>query len=326
MRARLFGTIVGILAMAAPAFGFDLQGHRGARGLYPENTLPAFAAALSIGVTTLEFDTGVTADGKVIVAHDRRLNPLITRDASGQWLEGKEGPTVKSLTLAELGRFDVGAIRPDTPYAKTFAQQRAVPATKMPSVADVAALAQKAGNKLVRFNIETKLSPVFPEETVSPEEFASALVAAVRAAGIATRADIQSFDWRTLGVVQKIAPEMTTVYLSSENSTVWRDKAEPSPWFAGLKLVDHGGSLPRMVKAAGGKIWSPFFRDLTPEALAEARALQVKVVVWTVNERADIDRMIAMGVDGIITDYPDAAREVMAKRGMKLPTPTPVQP
>jgi glycerophosphoryl diester phosphodiesterase len=326
MRMRSFLALAGLTAsLAVPAFGFDLQGHRGARGLAPENTLPAFAIALSLGVTTLEFDTGITRDGVVVVAHDRHLNPLITRDAAGQWLEGKEGPAVRSLSLAEIKRYDVGAIRPDTPYAKTFAQQRAVPGTKMPTLAEVAALVRKSGNTLVRFDIETKISPL-ADDTAPPDVFVATLVKALREAGIAERTAIQSFDWRTLAIVQKTAPEIGTIYLTSENSTVWRSKPEPSPWFAGLKLADHGGSLPRMVKAMGGKIWSPFFRDMTPEMFAEAHALGLEVVVWTVNEAADIDRMIALGVDGIITDYPDRAREVMAKRGMKLPTPTPVEP
>jgi glycerophosphoryl diester phosphodiesterase len=277
-------------------------------------------------VTTLEFDTGITKDGQIIVAHDRHLNPLITRDAKGQWLEGQEGPAVRALTLDELKTFDVGGIRPETPYAKAFSQQRSVPGTKMPTLAEVVALVNKSGNTLVRFDIETKISPVFPDDTVSPEVFVATLVKGLREAGIAERTAIQSFDWRTLAIVQKTAPEIGTIYLTSENSTVWRNKPEPSPWFAGLKLADHNGSLPRMVKAMGGKIWSPFFRDMTPEMFAEAHALGLEVVVWTVNDPAEIDRMIAMGVDGIITDYPDRAREVMAKRGMKLPAPTPVAP
>lgn len=326
MRMRSFLALAGLIAtLAAPAFGFDLQGHRGARGLAPENTLPAFATALSLGVTTLEFDTGITSDGVVVVAHDRRLNPLITRDASGNWLEGKEGPAVRALSLAEIKSYDVGAIRPDTPYARNFAQQRAVPGTKMPTLAEVAALVRKSGNSTVRFDIETKISPL-ADDTAPPDVFVATLVKALREAGIAERTAIQSFDWRTLAIVQKVAPEIGTIYLTSENSTVWRTKPEPSPWFAGLKLADHGGSLPRMVKAMGGKIWSPFFRDMTPEMFAEAHALGLEVVVWTVNERADIDRMLALGVDGIISDYPNIVREAMAARGMALPPATPVEP
>jgi glycerophosphoryl diester phosphodiesterase len=326
MRTRSFLALAGLMAsLAAPAFGFDLQGHRGARGLAPENTLPAFATALSLGVTTLEFDTGITSDGVVVVAHDRHLNPLITRDAAGNWLEGKEGPAVRSLTLTEIKSYDVGAIRPDTPYAKSFPQQRTIPGTKMPTLAEVAALVRKSGNTTVRFDIETKISPL-AEDTVPPDVFVATLAKALREAGIAERTAIQSFDWRTLALVQKTAPEMGTIYLTSENSTVWRTKPEPSPWFAGLKLADHGGSLPRMVKAMGGKIWSPFFRDMTPEMFQEAHALGLEVVVWTVNERADIDRMLALGVDGIISDYPNIVREAMAARGMALPVATPVEP
>ncbi len=173
----------------------------------------------------------------MVVAHDRHLNPLITRDAAGQWLEGQEGPAVRSLTLADIKSYDVGAIRPDTPYAKSFAQQRAVPGTKMPTLAEVMALVRKSGNTTVRFDIETKISPL-ADDTVPPDVFVATLVKALRDAGIAERTAIQSFDWRTLALVQKTAPEIGTIYLTSENSTVWRNKPEPSPWFTGLTLAD----------------------------------------------------------------------------------------
>src|SRR5690242_2173998 len=118
-----FACLLLFLFAAGPASAFDLQGHRGARGLAPENTLPAFARALTLGVDTLEFDVGITSDGQVIIAHDRRLNPEITRGPDSQYLTAP-APTVRSLSLAELKRYDVGVIRPDTNYAKTFATQQ----------------------------------------------------------------------------------------------------------------------------------------------------------------------------------------------------------
>ena len=313
---------------AAPALALDLQGHRGARGLLPENTLPAFAAALSIGVATLEFDTGITKDGAVIIAHDRTLNPDITRNADGAYVTAP-GPVVRALSLAELKTYDVGALREGSNYAKTFADQKAVPGTRMPTLAELAALVRKSGNAAVRFNVETKLSPLAPEETVDPETFATTLVAALRAEGLASRATIQSFDWRTLKIVQRIAPEISTACLTiargaNDNVQAGRDGA--SPWLAGLDADDFGGAVPRLVHAAGCGIWSPFFRDVTAEALAEAKSLGLKTAVWTVNDRADLIRMVELGVDGIITDYPDRLRAVMAEKGLPLPAATPVAP
>jgi glycerophosphoryl diester phosphodiesterase len=317
-----------ILLMAEPALALDLQGHRGARGLAPENTLPAFATALTLGVTTLEFDTAVTTDGVVVIAHDRSLNADITKGSDGRYLTVPT-PVIRTLTLAELKRYDVGAIDPETRYAKTFAEQRAVPGTEMPTLAEFAALVRRSGNTAVRFNVETKLSPLAPDETLDPEAFATTVVMALRAEGLAARATIQSFDWRTLKIVQRIAPEMPTSCLTlarGNNDNVQVGKPGASPWLAGHDVDDFGGSVPRLVKAAGCPVWSPFFRDVTPDAMAEAKANGLTVAVWTVNEPADMRQMIDMGADAIITDYPDRLRAVMAEKGLALPPPSPVAP
>jgi glycerophosphoryl diester phosphodiesterase len=320
--------VLALSVLSSPALGLDLQGHRGARGLMPENTLPAFAAALSIGVTTLELDAGITKDGAVVIAHDRRLNPDITKDAGGAHIAAP-GPAVRSLSLAELKRYDVGTLREGSSYARTFAAQKPVPGTRMPTLGELAALVRKSGNATVRFNIETKLSPLAPEETVDPETFAAVLVAALRAEGLADRSTIQSFDWRTLKAVQRIAPEIPTVCLTiarGANDNVQIGRPDASPWLAGLDADDFAGSVPRLVKAAGCAVWSPFFRDVTAAALADAKAQGLQVAVWTVNERADQLRMIELGVDGIITDYPDRLRDAMAEKGLPLPPPSQVAP
>lgn len=319
-----------VLAIMAPmtANAFDLQGHRGTRGLAPENTLPAFARALSVGVTTLELDVGVTKDGVVVVMHDRRLNPDVARGPDGQWLTAL-GPAIHDLTFDELSRYDVGRLKPDTPYARGFPEQVPVDGTRAPRLAEVFALAAKAGNAAVRFNIETKISPLAPAETLAPEPFARALIAEIRAAGMAARATVQSFDWRTLQVVQAEAPEIATVYLSlarGGGDNVQIGKPGASPWLAGRDVDDHGGSVPRLVKALGGRIWSPLSNDLDEAGLKEAKALGLAVIPWTVNDEATMRRLIQMGVDGLISDYPDRLRKVLAELGIPLPAPTPVTP
>ena len=187
--------LVALAALAAmsSAAAFDLEGHRGARGLAPENTLPAFAKALSIGVTTLELDAGITEDGVVVVCHDRRLNPDIARGPDGRWLSGRTR-TIRELTFQELQRYDVGRIRPGSDYSKRFQDQRRMDGVRIPRLADVFALVRHARNDAVRFNIETKISPLAPEDTVGPEEFARALIEVVRANGMASRTIVQSFD------------------------------------------------------------------------------------------------------------------------------------
>src|SRR3990172_6195961 len=309
------------------ATAFDLEGHRGARGLAPENTLPAFARALSIGVTTLELDVGITEDGVVVVHHDRRLNPDIARGTDGRWLRAPTR-TIRELTFHELQRYDVGRIRPGSDYSKRFPDQRKRDGVRIPKLADVFELARHARNDEVRFNIETKISPETPDETVGPEEFARSLIGVVRASGMASRTTIQSFDWRTLAIVQRDAPEIATSYLSSQGvslDNIGAGHREGSPWTAGVQFRDHG-SVPKMVKAAGGAIWSPSQAELTEALVKEAQRLGLKVLPWTVNDPADMQRLIDWGVEGLITDRPDRLRDMMAARGLALPRATPVSP
>jgi glycerophosphoryl diester phosphodiesterase len=301
----------------------DIQGHRGARGLLPENTLPGFAQALQTGVTTLELDCAVTRDDVLVVSHDRALNPDITR-VGGRWLEAR-GPAIRTLSYAELAAYDVGAIRPDTSYFARFSAQTALENVRIPRLTEVFDLVAAVGAQDVRFNIETKIHPLRPEESLSPPAFAEALVGTIRAAGLAGRCSIQSFDWRTLAAVQEIAPDIPSVYLSVQQSgedTIGTASKTGSPWTNRIRYAQHG-SVPRMVAAAGGKIWSPHQDDVSPELLAEAHALGLRVVVWTVNDAAGMENMIDMGVDGIISDYPNRLRVVAERKGLELPAQYP---
>ena len=155
---------LGVLAAATftTAQAFDLQAHRGARGLAPENTLPAFALALSLGVTTLELDTAITKDGVVVISHDSRLNPDFTRGPDDTWLTGP-GPVIQSMTYTELMSYDVGRLNPSTGYGKRYPLQKPVDGTRIPKLGDLFALVDKSGNTQVRFNIETKIDPRAPE-------------------------------------------------------------------------------------------------------------------------------------------------------------------
>jgi glycerophosphoryl diester phosphodiesterase len=316
-----------LAALSVQAAAFDLQGHRGARGLAPENTLPAFERALAIGVHTLELDVAITQDGVLVISHDPRLNPDITRGPDGRFLDGP-GPLIHRTTLAELQRYGLGRIKPGTRYAAQFAEQVPIDGTRMPSLSELFALVRRSGNAQVRFDIETKLSPLAPDDTLAPEPFARALVQAIREAGMAQRSSIQSFDWRTLQLVQREAPEINTVYLTAQQR--WLDNvtdgaAGPSPWTAGFSLRQHG-SVPRLVQAAGGRTWAAHHADLDAAQVKEAQGLGLQVLAWTVNEPAQISQLLDWGVDGIISDRPDRVRVEMARRGMALPLATPLRP
>ncbi len=326
IHALLAGAIA-LLSLPVGAQDFDLQGHRGARGLSPENTLAGFARALGVGVTTLELDCGVTKDGVVVVSHDRVLNPDHTRDAAGNFL-ATPGPAIVDLTYEELRQFDVGRIRPGSEYAAAFPEQVPVDGERIPRLADVFALVKRSGNSAVRFNIETKVDPAHPEQTVSPLAFARALEAVIRESGMVSRVTVQSFDWRTLRLLGTLAPDIALVALTDQQEgedTVEIGKPGASSWLGELDVDDHDGSVPKLVQALGAKTWSPHALDLTAALVIEAHALGLSVVPWTVNDPLVMEKVMALGVDGLITDYPDRLRSVMQARGMAVPAATTVK-
>jgi glycerophosphoryl diester phosphodiesterase len=271
-------------------------------------------------VTTIETDMAVTKDDVIVISHDPFLNPDVVRGPDGQWLTS-QGPPIHTLTLAELRRYDIGRLNPASQYARQFPEQRAVDGERFPQLSELFDLG-KASGKPVRFNIETKITPTSGADTPDPATFAKLVIAAVRAANVGDRVTVQSFDWRTLVEVKRIAPDIETSCLTiqtKDNDTVQSPDGGPSRWHAGLDPRDHGGSLPALVKAAGCTTWSMFWRNLTPKDFAAAHALGLKVLPWTVNDRSEMSRLIDLGVDGIITDYPDRLRSVMAEKKMALP-------
>jgi len=306
------------IAEGSGVTSFDLQGHRGARGLRPENTLAGVEFALDLGVSTLELDCAVTRDGIVVVSHDPVLNSDYTRDEQGRFLAAA-GPPIVTLSYAKLQRYDVGRLRPGTVYAARFPDQQAVDGERIPRLADVFALVRSRGDAEVRFNVETKLSPDRPDLTAAPEAFAKAVVDAVRDAGMESRTTIQSFDWRTLSIVRRIAPEIATVALTDQQpgeDTIQVGQAGPSPWLGGLDVDDFGGSVPKLVHASGARVWSPHYLDLDARLVKEARALGLAVVPWTVNEPQEMRRVLDLGVDGMISDRPDRLRAELEARGI----------
>jgi glycerophosphoryl diester phosphodiesterase len=309
-------TAVGLsLWCAGAALAFDAQGHRGARGLVPENTLAGFEHALSIGVSTLELDVVLSADGVPVVSHDTAPNPDITRDASGQWLNSRGRP-FNTLSLDEIAAFDVGRINPGSRYARDFASQRPNDGERIPTLATVFKRINALKAHHTRFNIELKLDPNRPDESPEPAEFVRAVLEVIQQHGMASRTTVQSFDWRVLQEVQRVAPDMPLSHLSAQRERF--DTMSAGVWTHGLKLADFEDA-PSMVAAAGGSLWSPHFQDLNQPVLARARAMNLRVIPWTVNEIPDMGRLIDWGVDGIITDYPDRLRTVMQRRGMELP-------
>jgi glycerophosphoryl diester phosphodiesterase len=288
----------------------ELHGHRGARGLFPENTLAGFAGTLAIGVDALELDAAVTADSVVVVTHDAHLNLDITRRLDGEWLP-VPGPSIRSLRVAALADYDVGRIRPGSAYAALYPDQTPHDGARIPRLREVFAL-----DPLVTFNVELKSFPEQPGVAIDGATMAELVVAEADAVGVTDRLIVQSFDWRGPRWLQKKRPEIRLAWLTRVAIL-----SQARTWWDGPHPDDFAGSVPRAVAAEGGPVWGPDYLDLSEMVIAEAHALGLRVVPWTVNHPRDMHRLLRWGVDGLITDRPDLARSVLAEAGLPLPPP-----
>jgi glycerophosphoryl diester phosphodiesterase len=303
---------------------FDLQGHRGTRGLRPENTLAAFGKALQVGVTTLELDTGISQDGVVIVSHERIASSLECRDTAPAFPGDPEFPYIgkawKDLTVGQIKTLDCGTRNPPNPATDPFVgTQEAVPGTRMPTLAEVIALTERYGADTIALNIETKLDPTRPDETVDYQTFARRLVETLQEHKVVWRSTLQSFDWRTLVEAKRLLPNLHTVALA-QNATIFPG----TPWTAGVTFSTPNpmtGEVAHAAESIGASILSPNYLNMPDSLIAEAHALGMPIIPWTINDTASMAEAIDRGVDGIITDYPDRLRTVMAQKGLKLPKP-----
>ncbi|MFN8193440.1 MAG: glycerophosphodiester phosphodiesterase family protein [Nocardioidaceae bacterium] len=314
--------------------GFDLQAHRGGAGLTVENTLAAFGHALDLGVTTLECDMHVTLDGVPVVLHDRRLGSEKYVD-TGPAVEGDPlfpyvGGLVTDLTVDQLRTVDAGSRTLDA-----FPGQAASPGARVPLLSELFDLVSARGADEVRFNIETKFDAVAPHETSPRERFAEVVVGAARRAGVVERVSIQSFDWAVLRMVRRLEPRLRLNALVAPRY-LETGKAGSSPWLGGIDIDDfpdvvdavaaegfdaispaHGYPFAR---GAGDPSYVPF---ASAQMIVRAHELGLRVLPYTVDVPATMHALLDAGVDGMITNYPDRVRAVLAERGMPLPRARP---
>jgi glycerophosphoryl diester phosphodiesterase len=275
---------------------FHVQGHRGARALFPENTVAGFSAAMALGVRGFELDVGVSADGVVVLSHDLALNPDITRRPNGTWLTAPT-PLLHALSFAELAEFDVGRIRPGSAYAARFPDQAPFDGARIPSLAAVLAATGDAA-----LTIELKTDPTRPDDSVGGPAMADAVMAVVDAAGAASRVMLESFDWRGPRHLRRTRPEIACALLT-EPKTI----AAARSWWDGPHPSDYGGSVAAAVAAEGVSTWAPEHDHLTRQDIAVAHGLGLAVLPWTVNDLAAMRQLRDWGADGLITDRPDLA-------------------
>jgi glycerophosphoryl diester phosphodiesterase len=325
----------GLLVAAAAATAkpeFDLQAHRGGLGLVTESTLEAFANALELGVTTLELDVQITEDQQAVVTHDRQVSSAKCRDTAPAFPGDPEFPYVgdyiRNLTLAQVWTLVCDKPQP------AFPQQRVVEGARMPLLTEVFDLVDCYKANQVWLNIETKVEAGAPEQTAPREQFVQIVARQVREAGLLNRVTIQSFDWGALMRMREVEPRLPIVALTNGDFLqVGRPGA--SPWLGGIDVDDFGGSLVAAADSFGADAISPVHGNpqngtvndpgyvpyTTAELVAEAHEAGMKVIPWTIDDTATMASLMDAGVDGIITDYPDRLRALMAERGLKLPRP-----
>lgn len=291
----------------------ELHGHRGARGLLPENTIEGFKAAIALGVDFIEIDVGLSRDGQVVIHHDLALNPDIAQ-IGGVPIRAKS--LVRSLSVAELKKYDVGRLRPESEYGKQFPNQKVVDGAKIPTLGELLSLHELLAKPDVRLNIEIKTSPELPDATVAPEVISAVVLREIDAHRFRERCRVQSFDWRNLVHLRELAPDLELGFLTPAKmhwKRIAAKSAMPGWWSAGFEFEAATGSLVAAIRRAGGRHWGPYFGDVTAEDVRIARMTGLKVNVWTVNELPDIQRMQGLGVDAITTDYPDRGRQVLGR-------------
>ena len=265
---------------------FDWQGHRGTRGLAPENTIPAFLKALEFpAITTLELDVAITADAQVVVSHEPWFSPVICRDANGEHLLGseREERNLYKLTYAEIAQVDCGSWG-----HSNYPEQEAIAAPK-PRLIDVLDTVithcQQSGRALPGFNIELKSKPGWDGiHTPLPTDFVALVLQTLAPYQNQVSICIQSFDHRILREVHIQAPQQVTAYLAEKPINV-------------LQMRNRCGFTPA--------IYSPFHVLVSAELVQQMHKAGMKVIPWTVNETKTMESLIKMGVDGIITDYPN---------------------
>lgn len=303
---------------------FDLQAHRGGAGLATEESLVAFGMALDLGVSTLELDVQVTKDLHVLVAHDPRVNRDNCQDTqpatAGDPLFPYAGKPFKLLTLPQVRTLDCGYQR-----AEAFPGQEVVRAP-IAELADVFDLVADRGADDVTLNIELKTQADDLDVTLGRDVFAATVWEQVVEAGMEERVTIQSFDWASLVAVRRIAPSAALVALTTP-SRLEVDREGASVWLGGLDVDDFGGDPVAAAAGLEGVVAiSPRHDSPVDRGLVErAHAAGLLVIPWTVDDEEDMGRLIDVGVDGLITNYPDVLRQVMADRGLTLPAPHPAR-
>lgn len=312
---------------------FDLEAHRGGRDVRPENTLYSYAYAIELGATSIECDMQLTKDGQIVMSHNPILNSDITRDENGNYIKNNKYD-IRLMTVDELKKFDVGVMDPNCgEYYDLHGKTQFTYDAKIPTLEELMQLIQSYGDKNIVLNIETKSYPdpasAGYKNNADPKKFVEVFNNIVKKYDMEDRVVLQSFDWQTLIEMKKLNPNISTSALWQEQPSWGRDseslrryEKKKSPWLGGLDIKDYQGNPVKAAHAIGADIISPYYTEISKQDVDEAHSLGMKVVPWTVNNEKDMNMLLDMGVDGIISDKPWLLKQVLEKRNIKLHTPT----
>ena len=295
-----------------------IYGHRGARGNLPENTLESFSFLFENKIFAFETDVLISKDLVPVITHDFRLDINMTKDADENWISD-ENIKIYDLTYEEILKYNVGSINKLSRYGRRFLNQKSLPNQKIPKLSDIFDLINSKSIDDIVLNLEIKSTPVEDNLTPSPKEMVSIIKKEIEKSKLEEKILISSFDWRILKEFSIQMPNIVRGYLSfQQNSGVKIEKTiyKNSPWMD-LALAFKEYDLPSLIKQIGGKVWCPFYRDITKKDVDMAHEEGLVVNVWTVNKENDMMQMIEYGVDAIITDYPLVLKEVCEKNNIK---------
>ncbi|MGB1085889.1 MAG: glycerophosphodiester phosphodiesterase family protein [Alphaproteobacteria bacterium] len=293
-----------------------IYGHRGARGVLPENTLDSFQYLFDNDINAYETDILISKDSIPVITHDFHLDPSLTQDEEGNWLED-ENIKIIDLTYDQISKYEVGSLNKLTKYGRRFLNQKKLENQKIPKVSELLDLTSKNKVSDLVINLEIKSTPVQENLTPSPEEMVKIVLEEVNQSNLTDKIIYSSFDWRVLREIKNYNPEIPRAYLSFEQqgSGSFGNIYDQSPWMDFTPLHNNV-DLPKLIKALGGQAWHPFYRNVTEKIVETSHNENLPVNVWTVNDEEDMLRMIDIGVDGIMTDYPVQLKELCEKKNI----------
>ena len=321
----LIGSILLCISCNKDIAFLDVQGHRGARGLFPENTIEGFKRTLELDISTLELDLVITKDHIPIVYHDFYINPNLCLDENGDSINNKKSDLIYDYTLREIKQYDCGSLNPDL---ERFPEPPRIniPGEKIPTLYEVFDLIHEYPNRNIWLNIEIKFNPE-KQLTAPINIFVSEVIKIIKKYNSTDNVNIQSFDWEVLEIVKSIDPSILTAGLLDYSTVKSSNDSIPSPWLNGIHFENTGGTSLSILNEANKyiDIFSPNWKLVIPNhsrylgnTVTEIQNSGFTVIPWTINRTDIMINLIKEKVDGIITDYPDSLLMVMREMNIHI--------